>query len=59
MIPLDHLTDLYHHRFCISQRVYRAAMVSKANVYRRVRKAEHDIVALLDGLDSSVTQIYL
>ena len=34
-------------------------MVSKANVDRRVRKAEHIIVALLDDLVFSVTQIYL
>ena len=33
-------------------------MVSKANVDRCVRKAEHDIVAPLDGLVSSVTRIY-
>ena len=57
--PLDDLTDLYRLRFYILQAVYRAAIVSKANVDRRVRKAEHDIVALLDGPVSSVTQIHL
>ena len=39
--------------------MYRAATVSEADVDRRVRKAEHIIIALLDGLVSSVTHIYL
>ncbi len=33
-------------------------MISKADVDGRMRKAEHDIVALLDGLVSNVTQIH-
>ena len=59
MILLDDLMDLYRVHFCVLQAVYQAAMVSKANVDRRVRKVEHIIVALLDSLVSSVTQIHL